>query len=403
MSVRGVERSRSPSGLVSSSLCAALVAAALLGGCSGSDGSSGGAAVRDGDSRAPASTAASQDGRAASPSPTGPRDLSKVQEWTSGASPKAVAFTPDGSQVWVTLLLAKGVRVFDPRTGKRIDEIPLGEYGGVEIEFTEDGETAYVSQMKTASVYEIDTGTREVRRRIDTGGVWSKVLTLSPDGRTLYVSNWVSDDVSVIDLDSGEVRKLIDTVETPRGLYVTPDGKTLYVAGYEDGAIQRIDLATGKKDVLIRTGGSMRHVVGDPRRHTVYASEMSEGAIYTVDTRTGKVDKLATVDEKSNTSALSPDGRMLFVSCRGRNGETYYQPGPEWGSVVVLDTRTGKWLDALVGGDQTTGLDVSSDGRMIAYSDFLDGKVSTYAVPPYKRLLAGDGVNKEKHRARLQK
>lgn len=383
-------------------ICACLLAA-MLAGCAGGDGASrsagaGGQTADPGGGSPGVSRSA-----APSPSPTGPRDLTEREQWSSGASPKAVAFTPDGSQIWVTLLLARGVRVFDSRTGERIDEIPLGEYGGVEIAFTSDGETAYVSQMKTASVYEIDTETRNVRRRIDTEGVWSKVVALSPDERTLYASNWVSDDVSVIDLDSGEVREVIDTVATPRGLYVTPDGDTLYVAGYEDGTIQRIDLASGDKEVLTRTGGAMRHLVGDPRRGVVYASEMSEGAVYTVDTDSGRVRKLASVDQKPNTIELSPDGRMLFVSCRGRNGETYHQPGPEWGTVVVLDVRTGKWLDALVGGDQTTGLDVSAGGRLLAFSDFLDGRVSTYAVPAYERLRSGDGVDKERHRERLRK
>lgn len=382
-----------------------LLLVALLGGCADGERMAGPTDAEGNPAgRAPTGGSPSVSRSAApNPSTSGPRELTEREQWASGASPKAVAFTPDGSQVWVTLLLARGVRVFDPQTGERIDEIPLGEYGGVEIAFTSDGETAYVSQMKTGSVYEIDTDTRAVRRRIDTGGVWSKVVALSPDERTLYVSNWVSDDVSVIDLDTGKARKVIDTVETPRGLYVPPDGETLYVAGYAEGEIQRIDLASGKKDVLIRTGGAMRHLVGDPRRGVVYASEMSEGAVYTVDTGAGRVRKLASVDQKPNTIELSPDGRMLFVSCRGRNGETYHQPGPEWGTVVVLDVRSGKWLDALVGGDQTTGLDVSAGGRLLAFSDFLDGQVSTYAVPSYERLRSGARVDKERHRERLRK
>ena len=46
---------------------------------------------------------------------------------------------------------------------------------------------------------------------------------------------------------------------------------------------------------------------------------------------------------------------MLYVSNRGRNGSNYYLPGPEWGSVLAIDTRTGRILDAIVGGNQPTG------------------------------------------------
>lgn len=229
-------------------------------------------------------------------------------------------------------------------------------------------------------------------------------MALSPDERTLYVSNWVSDGVSVIDLDTGEIVKRIPTVDKPRGLYVTEDGKKLYVAGFDEGEIQRINLSTGDKKLLTRTGGAMRHLVGDPRTHTLYASDMGEDAVFTVDMSTGEVRKLAEVDSHPNTVDLSPDGRVLFVSCRGRNNpESYYLPGPEWGSVMLVDTRTGKLLDAIVGGNQTTGLDVSDDGTRLAFSDFLDGRVRTYAVPPYDKLAAGQGGRVAEHHAELDK
>ena len=105
-----------------------------------------------------------------------------------------------------------------------------------------------------------------------------------------------------------------------------------------------------------------------------------------------------------NTIDLSPDGRVLYVSNRGRNNpETYTRPGPEWGTVVVIDTTTGDYLDALSGGNQTTGLDVSPDGTMLAYSDFLDNRVTVYRIPPYDELTAGGGGRWEAHLAEIGK
>ena len=104
-----------------------------------------------------------------------------------------------------------------------------------------------------------------------------------------------------------------------------------------------------------------------------------------------------------NTIDLTPDGRVLYVSNRGRNGASYYLPGPEWGSVLAIDTASGKVLDAMVGGNQTTGLDVSADGRLLAFSDFLDNRIHIYAVPPYQRLAAGGGGRAAAHRAELAK
>ena len=327
----------------------------------------------------------------------------KLGEARTGSNPKQVAFTPDGKELWVTLLGGHGVEVFDVPGLRRKRSIRLGEHGAVEVVFSRDGRTAYASQMETASVWVIDRRTHRVRRHLATRGVWSKVLALSADQRTLYVANWVSNDVSVIDLRSGRVRRLLPTVRTPRGLWPTPDGRRLYVAGFEDGELERIDLRSGRRKVLLRTGGAMRHLVGDPRRGRLYADDMAKSEAFVVDLASERVRRLAATDSTPNTIDLSPDGRVLYVSNRGRNGACYCAPGPEWGSVLAIDAASGRVLDATVGGNQTTGLDVSSDGRLLAFSDFLDNRLSLFAIPPYRVLAAGGGGRATAHRAELRK
>jgi sugar lactone lactonase YvrE len=327
----------------------------------------------------------------------------KLGELRSGSNPKQVAFSPDGRELWVSLLGGRGVEVFDARTMRKRKEIRLGKHGAVEVLFTGDGRTVYASQMETASVWEIDRRSFRIRRQLPTKGNWSKVMALSPDERTLYVANWVSSDISEIDLSKGRVRRLLKTVRTPRGLWPTADGKRLYVAGFENGDLERIDLATGKAKTLLRTGGAMRHLVGDAEGRRLYADDMGTNEAFVVDLASEQVRKLATTDNVPNTIDLTPDGKVLYVSNRGRNGASYYVPGPEWGSVLAIDTASGKVLDAMVGGNQTTGLDVSADGRLLAFSDFLDNRIHIYAVPPYAALAAGGGGRAAAHRAELAK
>jgi DNA-binding beta-propeller fold protein YncE len=324
--------------------------------------------------------------------------LDKLIEFPTGNAPKQVAFRPGHPELWVTLLAGTGFEVYDPATGVQLAAVELPRAGSVEVIFTDDGSRAYISQMETASVYEVDGDSKDVLRVLPTGGVWTKVLVLSPDEKTLWASNWVSNDVSEIDLETGEVRRRLRTVATPRGLYVTPDGASLYVAGFRDGEIQRFDLVDGESSVLYRSGGAMRHLVGNKDGSRVYASDMGRQKVLVVDTASNEVAELAVVDRNPNTIDLSPDGRVLYVSNRGRNNpETYYKPGPEWGTVVAVDVATGAYLDAIVGGNQTTGLDVSPDGRLLAYSDFLDDRIVVYRIPPYEELLAGGGGRWEEH------
>jgi YVTN family beta-propeller protein len=323
--------------------------------------------------------------------------------FSCGPNPKQVAFTPDGRELWVSLLGGHGLEVYSPLTGELLGRVDLGRYGAVEVIFTADGETAFASQMETASVFEIDRRSRSVRRRLPTQGAWTKVLALAPGERTLYAANWSSNDVSEIDLNTGEVRRRIPTVRTPRGLLPTPDGKTLFVAGYEDGQIQKLDLAGGEGKVLLETGGAMRHLVGDPATGRLYADDMATDEVYVVDLDTDRVTKLADTDEKPNTIDLGPGGRVLYVSNRGENGSNYYLPGPEWGSVLAIDTSSGAVLDAIVGGNQTTGLDVSADGRLLAFSDFLDNRIRVYEIPAYEVLRAAGGGRARTHLADLKK
>ncbi|MEN6430739.1 MAG: PEGA domain-containing protein, partial [Coriobacteriales bacterium] len=283
---------------------------------------------------------------------------------TTLGAPKGVSVTHDGSEAWTSILNGPpSIEIFNPRTGRKIGEVDIGKYGAVEVIFNRAGTLAYTSQMETAKCFEIDVKTRKVLREFKTESAWTKWVTLSPDEKTLYASNWSGDDVSVIDLTTGKLLRRIGVSNTPRGMYATADGKTLYVGGFDSGELDRIDLATGTRTTAFADGGALRHLVGDEKTGRLFISDMAKDVIWVHDMKTGKTSKFADVDEKPNTIDLTPDGRVLFVSCRGENNsKSYYIPGPEWGSILVFDTASGRPLDAIIAGNQPTALDVSDDG-----------------------------------------
>lgn len=330
--------------------------------------------------------------------------VDRTMALVTGAAPKQVAFTPDARELWVTLLAGSGVEVYDPATGERLAEIDLPEAGSVEVIFDSAGETAWVSQMETARVYEIDVATRQVRRHLDTGGSWTKVIALSPDGTRLWASNWVSNDVTEFDLKTGEIVRRLPTVTTPRGLATDAAGERLYVAGYDSGEIQMIDLERGEGQVIHTSGGAMRHLVRDPSGGHIYASDMARDVVLEIDPATDEVTEFSATERLPNTIDISPDGNVLAVSNRGANNSgSYHLPGPEWGSILLFDTAGGKLLDAVVAGNQPTGLDVSADGEWLAYSDFLDNRVTVVALPSLPELKAGDGGRSDTYRPELRK
>jgi len=62
-----------------------------------------------------------------------------------------------------------------------------------------------------------------------------------------------------------------------------------------------------------------------------------------------------------------------------------------------VNSRLFTLLAALVAGKQPTGLHVSPDSTMLATTDFLDDRLTAYAVPPTETLLAGGGGRRETH------
>lgn len=322
-------------------------------------------------------------------------------------SPKAVVFSPDGKEIWVTMLLnsKKGVAVFDSQTGEKIKDINLANGGGVEIIFSRNGKLVYVSQMETAKVFEIDAQTKTVLRDFNTGSTWTKILEFSADNATLFASNWVGNDISEIDLKSGKLIRKIPTVKTPRGIYATQDGNYLYVAGFDSGEIQKIDLKTGQGKIIYKSGGAMRHIAADEERKVLFISDMGKSVIWQVSLTDDSVKKFANTDVNTNTIVLSPDKKVLFASCRGINysAENYSVPGPEWGSVLLFDAESGRMLDAIIGGNQPTALAVSLDGKILVFSDFLDARLEVFEIPSYSLLVDGNGGRSNVYKAELKK
>ncbi|MEL6342650.1 MAG: beta-propeller fold lactonase family protein [Myxococcota bacterium] len=332
--------------------------------------------------------------------------VDKVLEFKSGHHPKGVRFSPDGTELWASFLGGPpSVAGYDATTGAERHTLTLGKHGAVEVVYSHDGQKVYASQMETATVYEIDRAEGALLRTLPTGATWSKVMALSPEGDRLYVSNWVSADITEFDLTSGEVLRELKTVDTPRGMWMDPAGESLYVVGFGDGRLQKVDVETGARTELFTSaGGALRHIVGDVSRNRAYISDMRRARIWLLDLETGAVTALARTDANPNTIDLTPDGRLLFVSCRGQNNrESYYKPGPQWGSVLVFDALTGEKLDAIVAGNQPTALDVSDDGRFLAYSDMLDDRISVYAIPDISIFLEAEGGRAAVYRGELWK
>jgi len=314
---------------------------------------------------------------------------SLIGEYTTGEQPKSVYFSPDGQRLFVPLLADHGIDVFQLteqilRFEKRLTIPDNKSVGFVEAMFDERRRELWISNMEENKAHIFNFDTLEYKTSVSTGGQLSKVITQSPDGKLTLVSNWVSMNISVFDSDTKELLRRIPTGGIPRGMAFSPDGSLLYTAIYDTPLIAVVDMKENRvtRRFRLRDGdvGAVRHVIYNDGK--LYVSDMYWGTVNILNASTGAVLHSRRIGPNINTITLSPDGRYVIASSRGRNNSVDYTlPGPDYGAVYILSAEDLSHQERIWGRNQPTGLAVSPNGRFLAFTDFLDANLQFYRMP----------------------
>lgn len=177
----------------------------------------------------------------------------------TGAVPKFLAVSPDGSRLVVSNWCGFDVTVIDTTTDTPLARIDVGRHPrGIAI--SNDSRDAFVSVMGEARIDVVDLQSLRVVHSIgDAAGSTPRHLVLSPDGRHLYVSNHRLNSVRKIDLRTDRVVGTVTTGAETRTMAISDDGDSLYVTNYGDGTLSKVrtsDMA------LLQTVYSGVHPVG---------------------------------------------------------------------------------------------------------------------------------------------
>ncbi len=312
--------------------------------------------------------------------------------WKTGRQPKSVRFI-DNQRVAVPLLNDTGIDIINIHTGKTTRIAPPKKFavkeGFVESLVIGRKKELWISQMNTGALHVFDSKRLKYKKTVQTKGIWGKVLLYDEGRQRVYFSNWESKDISVIDAEKYRELFRLPAKGVPRGMAMSEDGSYLYVCQYgkknaidRNGRIVKISLKKNKIISFFGTTGAKRHAVPLYQDDLLFVSDMSRDEVISYrldnDRSAGAID----VYDHPNTIALSPDRRMLYVSCRGKNNpKSYLLKGYDLGRIYVIDTVKKKVVEYWKGGNQPTGLDVSPDGRFVVFSDFLDDAIRVYQRP----------------------
>lgn len=286
----------------------------------------------------------------------------------ANARPHHTAVEPDGSHWYVSLIGGGHVLRFDAVSNELVDRVPFETPGLLAVD--PDSETLYVGRSMMAvsppqRIGAIGRGDMTIDE-IDVFFPRPHALAADPEGDRVFVASLAENRIGVLEGASGDLA-LID-VEGPAHTFVqfalSPDRQTLVATAQLTGKLLVFDAASADLQLLheVDVGTQPWHPVYAPDGTRVYFGAKDDDAVVVVDTETWSVTKRIRADgiAEPHGSALSADGRWLFVSNRNLKG-TYApmsqaEENADVGTVVKIDTSTLEVVQVIEVGTYPAGI-----------------------------------------------
>lgn len=279
------------------------------------------------------------------------KDLELVKSISVGDHPKSVTLSPDQTKAYVCNLEEGSVEIIDTRSLERIKRISFKrtpieitdknppftsfEEKPVEIAFTRDGRFVWISLLNAGGVAVYDWRGRiktrgkeskevriqnnreknfkKTRLRFIPTGKQPKIIAVSPDKKMVFVANWEGGGITVIDAETFKVLKKIPTGSHPRGICFTRSHA--YVANFVSNTISEISLKTlNKTRNFDDVGKNPRHLVLSKDQKSIYVSNHGDGHIREIDIETKEVTHEWAVGKEPRTISLDENKNILFVT-----------------------------------------------------------------------------------------
>jgi YVTN family beta-propeller protein len=232
----------------------------------------------------------------------------------AGQSPQGLAYSPDGTHLYVANYAGGTVSDIDPATGLVVASITTtGTHPG-SVTFTPDGNFAYVSSRPDGIVSVIDVSTASEVDTI-TGLNDPTDVAITPDGLSLYVSQYSNDTVKVFDISGSSpvVATTIGVAQGPMSIAISSFGDKVYVANYLASTISVIDGSTNNVVSSIGTATNPWDIAISPDGSWLAVSHETSHGVYLYDLQGSGFVNIPLVSQSYGV-AFSPDSSHLFAT-----------------------------------------------------------------------------------------
>jgi YVTN family beta-propeller protein len=199
-------------------------------------------------------------------------------------------------------------------------------------------------------------------------------IAVSPsDNLAAITNNGESDQtIQLVDIEKEVMLDSIIIKKAWLGLTFSDNGKYLYASGGNDNVIVRYAIRNNHLSVFdsIRIGKawpvriSVAEIALDDARNRLYAVTKEDNSLYILDTQSKKIISKFLLGGEGYTCLLSPDHKLLYISCWGCD------------KIVLFDTELQTIKGSVSVGDNPNDLCITRNGKYLFVANANDNSVS---------------------------
>ena len=272
-----------------------------------------------------------------------------------GAKPHHIAVEPDGAHWYVSLISAGRVLKFtrdNDLVGQAEFEVP----GLLELDPSSD--YLYVGRSMAAvnppqRIGQIDTNTMEVEE-LEVFIPRPHALAVAPNGKFVYSASLAENRMTIIDIETGdtEFKDLDGPTHTLVDLQIAPDGKTMVAGGQLTAKFfffNSEDQAGVPIEKIIDVDAAPWHPVFNREGTRAYFANKMADKVTILNMETMDVEVVVEGNglAQPHGTALSADGRYLYVSNQNGNMAYTAADGGHPGTIVIIDTQSAEIIKVI--------------------------------------------------------